>query len=183
MKKSVPIVICALLIATIALGQGKFITKTGKIHFYSTAALEDINATNKSVIGVLDSQTGDLQFAALIKGFDFKKALMQEHFNKNFMESDKYPKAEFKGTISNNSAVNYTADGSYSVSVKGKLTIHGVTKDVEIPGKIVVKNGKVSTTTTFNVAVADYNITIPKIYQDNIAKIIKVAVDCTLDAK
>jgi polyisoprenoid-binding protein YceI len=163
--------------------QGKFITKTGKINFYSSAALEDINATNKSVIGVLDSQTGDLQFAALIKGFEFKKALMQEHFNKNYMESDKYPKAEFKGQLSDNSAVKYTTNGSYNVTVKGKLTIHGVTKDVELPATIAVKDGKLNATSTFNVAVADYNITIPKIYRDNIAKTIKVTVECALDPK
>ena len=161
----------------------KFITKTGKINFYSTAALEDINATNKSAIAVLDSQTGELQFAALIKGFDFKKALMQEHFNKNFLESDTYPKAEFKGTIGNNSTVNYTTNGSYTVTAKGKLTIHGITKDVEIPGKLVVKDGKINASSTFNIAVADYNITIPKIYQDNIAKSIKVVVDCMLEPK
>jgi hypothetical protein len=177
------IVIVCILFTVINTHAQKFITKTGKINFYSTAALEDINATNKSVIAVLDSQTGELQFAALIKGFDFKKALMQEHFNKNFLESDKYPKADFKGTISNNSAVNYTTNGSYTVTAKGKLTIHGVTKDVEIPGKLVVQDGKIAATSTFNVAVADYNITIPKVYQDNIAKSIKVVLDCALDPR
>lgn len=182
MKQWIIILLSTLFSFTTIQAQ-KFITKTGKINFYSTAALEDINATNKSVIAVLDSQTGELQFAALIKGFDFKKALMQEHFNKNFLESDKYPKADFKGTISNNSAVNYTTNGTYNVTAKGKLTIHGVTKDVEIPGKLVVQDGRIAATSTFNVAVADYNITIPKIYQDNIAKSIKVTVDCMLESK
>jgi hypothetical protein len=182
MKMRTLIFICILLTAINSKAQ-KFVTKTGKINFYSTAALEDINATNKSVIAVLDSQTGELQFAALIKGFDFKKALMQEHFNKNFLESDTYPKAEFKGTISNNSTVSYTTNGTYNVTAKGKLTIHGVTKDVEIPGKLIVKDGKINATSIFNIAVADYNITIPKIYQDNIARSIKVVVDCTLDPK
>jgi hypothetical protein len=182
MKRWIIILICALVTINTQ-AQGKFITKTGKIHFFSTAALEDINATNKSVIGLLDTQTGDLQFAALIKGFEFKKALMQEHFNKNYMESDKYPKADFKGLITNNSAVNYTTNGTYNVTVKGKLTMHGVTKDVDIPGTITVKDGKLTTSSTFNVAVADYNITIPKLYKDNIAKSIKVTVECTLDPK
>lgn len=182
MKRWIIISISALFTVS-SQAQGKFITKTGKINFYSSAALEDINATNKSVIGVLDSQTGDVQFAALIKGFEFKKALMQEHFNKNYMESDKYPKAEFKGQLSDNSAVNYTTNGSYNVTVKGKLTIHGVTKDVELPATIVVKDGKLSATSSFNVAVADYNITIPKIYRDNIAKTIKVTLECALDPK
>lgn len=182
MKQLIPILFCTLLSVN-SHAQGKYITKTGKIHFFSTAALEDINATNKSAIGLLDTQTGDLQFAALIKGFEFKKALMQEHFNKNYMESDKYPRADFKGVITNNSVVNYTTNGTYNVTVKGKLTMHGITKDVDIPGTITVKDGKLTTSSTFNVAVADYNITIPKIYRDNIAKSIKVTVECTLDPK
>src|SRR6476659_3333260 len=79
--------------------QGKFYTKSGKISFFSSTPLEDIAATNKSVVCLLDSKTGDLQFAALIKGFEFKKALMQEHFNTDYVESTKYPKAEFKGQV------------------------------------------------------------------------------------
>ena len=84
--------------------QGKFYTKTGKISFYSSAPLENIEAVNKSVIALLDSKSGDFQFGVLMKGFEFKKALMQEHFNKSYIESDKYPKSEFKGQGSNRCA-------------------------------------------------------------------------------
>jgi hypothetical protein len=181
--KTARIVIIALCLLSFlgSNAQGKFYTKTGKITFFSSAPLEDIEAVNKSVIALLDPKTGDIQFGVLMKGFEFKKALMQEHFNKNYVESDKYPKSEFKGQVANNSSVNYTTDGSYDVTVKGKLTIHGITKDVEAPGKITVKGGKVQAHSVFNVLLADYNITIPKMYRDNISKTIKVTVDCSLE--
>lgn len=170
------LVICCMTVHA----QGKYYTKSGKISFFSSTPLEDIAATNKNVVALLDPKTGDLQFAALMKGFEFKKALMQEHFNTDYVESDKFPKADFKGQIANNAEIKYTTDGNYSARVKGKLTIHGVSKDVETNGTITVKDGKVSLNSTFNVLVADYNITIEKLYRDNIAKSIKVTVDCAL---
>jgi len=160
--------------------QGKFYTKSGKVSFFSSTPLEDIAAVNKSVVCLLDSKSGDMQFGAMMKGFEFKKALMQEHFNADYVESSKFPKAEFKGQITNNNSISYTTDGNYIANVKGQLTIHGVTKEVETTGNISVQNGKVVLSSTFNVLVADYNITIEKLYRDNIAKSIKVTVDCTL---
>jgi hypothetical protein len=181
MKKVNIVISGLLLLASLAAnGQGKFYTKTGRISFFSSTPLEDIDAINRSVVGILDTKTGDLQFAALMKGFEFRKALMQEHFNADYVESSKYPKAEFKGQIANSSEINYTTNGSFTARVKGKLTIHGVTKDIEANGTITVKDGKLTLASTFNVLVADYNITIEKLYRDNIAKTIKVTVDCTL---
>jgi hypothetical protein len=162
--------------------QGKFYTKSGNISFFSSTFLEDIAAINKSVVTLLDTKAGDLQFAALLKGFEFKKALMQEHFNNDYVESGKFPKAEFKGQVTNNSEINYTNNGTYAANVKGKLTIHGVTKDIEAAGTIVVKDGKMTLSSTFNVLVADYKITIEKLYRDNISKSIKVTVNCTLSS-
>jgi polyisoprenoid-binding protein YceI len=160
--------------------QGKFYTKSGKVTFFSSTSMEDIEAINKSVVTLLDSKTGDIQFAALMKGFEFKKALMQEHFNKDYAESNKFPKAEFKGQVTNNSEINYSENGTYSAKVKGKLTVHGETKDIETTGTIMVKDGKLMVNSVFNVLVADYKITIPKLYRDNISKSIKVTVDCAL---
>lgn len=160
--------------------QGKFYTKSGKITFFSSTSMEDIEAINKSVVTLLDTKTGDIQFAALMKGFEFKKALMQEHFNKDYAESNKFPKAEFKGQVTNNSEINYSANGTYTAKVKGKLTVHGETKDIETTGTITVKDGKLTVNSVFNVLVADYKITIPKLYRDNISKSIKVTVDCVL---
>jgi hypothetical protein len=172
-----------LLFACIVQAQGKFYTKSGKISFFSSTSLENIDAVNKTVVALLDTKTGDIQCVALIKGFEFKKAMMQEHFNgQDYIESDKYPKAEFKGQITNNSEVNYTANGSYSAKVNGKLTIHGVTKDIETTGTITVKDGKLAVNSVFNVLIADYNIIPPKLQRDNISKSIKVTVDCTLSS-
>jgi polyisoprenoid-binding protein YceI len=142
--------------------------------------MEDIEAINKNVIVLLDTKTGDIRFAALMKGFEFKKALMQEHFNKDYVESDKFPKAEFKGQVANNSDIKYTVNGTYNASVKGKLTVHGQTKDIETTGTITIKDGKPSLYSVFNVLVADFKIPIPKLYRDNISKTIKVTVDCSL---
>ena len=172
----------ALLMGTLAgNAQDKFYTKTGKIIFSSKAPLENIEAHNKSVTCVLDTKSGNLQFAVLMKGFEFEKALMQEHFNENYVESHKFPKAEFKGQISNNGDINYTKDGTYNAKVKGKLTIHGETKDVETDGVIVVKSGKVEADAAFPIELSDYKIEIPKVVKDNISKSVQIKVDCNLD--
>ena len=181
MKKVCSLVVLFFLLAANGFSQGKYYTKTGKISFFSSAKLENITAVNRSVVSLLDTKTGDFQFVVLMKGFEFRKALMQEHFNREYAESDKYPKSEFKGQLVNNSSVNYSVDGIYKVTVKGKMTIHAVTKDVEVPGTITIKNGKISANSTFNLLIADYNISIPKMYRDNISKSIQISVDETLE--
>ena len=132
MKMSVAFLLTFLSISSFA--QDKYFTKTGKIDFFSKASLEDIEAKNKTVTAVLDSKTGAVQFAVQMKGFEFEKQLMQQHFNENYVESDKFPRSEFKGSVTNNSAINYKKDGTYPARVKGKMTIHGVTNDVETTG-------------------------------------------------
>ena len=161
--------------------QDRYFTKTGKIEFYSKAPLEDIEAKNKTVTAVLDTKTGAVQFSVQMKGFEFEKALMQEHFNENYVESNKFPKAEFKGSVTNNSSVNYTKDGTYNAAVKGKLTIHGVTKDVEAPGIIKVGGGKIDASSTFNILLSDYNISIPSVVKDKISNTIKISVNTNLE--
>ena len=161
--------------------QEKYFTKTGKIEFSSKASMEDIDAKNKTVAAILDTKTGALQFSALMKGFEFPKALMQEHFNENYVESDKYPRAEFKGSVTNNANIDYTKDGSYTAQVSGQLTIHGVTKSVNTTGTFKVDGGKIDANAVFNVLVSDYKIKIPSIVKDKISNTIKVTVDCRLE--
>jgi polyisoprenoid-binding protein YceI len=161
--------------------QGKYFTKDGKISFNASTAMENIEAKNKSAVAVFDTRSGDLQFAVLMKGFEFKKALMQEHFNTDYVESDKFPRAEFKGQVSNNSEIDFSRNGSFTAHVKGKLTIHGETKDIETTGIITIKDGKILTLSTFTVLLADYKITVPGLVRDYISKIIKITVDCTLE--
>lgn len=168
-------------LATIASAQDKYFTKTGKITFVSKAPLEDIDAVNKTASAILDTKTGMIQFAVLMKGFEFERALMQEHFNENYVESNKYPKAEFKGLVQNNSAVIYAKDGTYTTKVKGQLTLHGVTKNVEAPATIKVENGKLLATSTFSVQLSDYKIAIPAAVKDKVSNSVKIAVDTKLE--
>ena len=178
MRKSIMLVLG--LVATLGVfAQDRFFTKSGKISFYSKATLENIEAHNRSVTGVLDTKTGNVQFAVPMKGFEFQKALMQEHFNENYLETSKYSKGEFKGQITNNSEVDYTKEGTYDVTVKGQMMIHGETKDLETPGKVTVKGGKVQVESDFNISLTDYKIKNDKM--NNISNTIRVTVNCTMD--
>ena len=161
--------------------QDKYFTKSGKIYFNASAKLEKVEATNRSAIAVLDTKSGDIQFSVMLKGFEFEKALMQEHFNENYVESDKFPKAQFAGLVVNNHDVNYSKDGSYTAKVKGKLTLHGETKDVEATGKIIVKSGKLAVNADFQILLSDFNISIPGLVKENISNETKISVDCLLD--
>lgn len=181
MKKVILLLTISFMIGSTISAQEKYFTKTGKINFVSKAPLENIEALNKSVTAVLDTKTGNLQFAVLIKGFEFDKALMQEHFNENYLESHKYPKAEFKGAIVNNGDISYSKDGTYTAKVKGQLTIHGETNPVETEGTIKIKSGKIVADATFAVALADYKVEIPNVVKNNISKTVNIEVDCTLD--
>lgn len=170
-----------LLIAGTVQAQDRFYTKSAKIVFVSKAPLEDIDATNKTVTAVLDKKSGAMQFSVSMKGFEFEKALMQEHFNENYVESDKFPKAEFKGTVVNNSEVDYNKPGSYNVVVKGKMTIHGVTKDVVSNGVLKVNSDHIRAESTFNIQLSDYDIKVPAVVKDKISNNIKISVDAKLD--
>lgn len=161
----------------------KLYTKNGHISFFSKTSMENIQADNNQVLSVLNTQSGELQFSVIIKSFHFEKALMEEHFNENYLESDKYPKSTFKGTITDISKVNFTADGSYPVTVSGDLSIHGATNKVNTKGTINIKGGKVTATSTFTVALADYKITVPKLVEANISKTIEIKINCLYDQK
>lgn len=165
---------------TAVFGQ-KYFTKTGHISFYSDTPIEKIEAHNKSSNCVLDVATGKLEFASLIKGFQFEKALMQEHFNENYMDSNKFPKATFKGQIEAYKTLDPAKDSKHNVKVTGDLTIHGVTKKISTEAVIIVKSGKIDADATFNIQVADYGIEIPALVKDQIAKTVKVKVDATLE--
>ena len=173
---------CLLVFTSLFLqAQDKYYTKTGKIEFSSKAPMEDIEAKNKTVAAILDTKTGAVQFSVLMKGFEFPKALMQEHFNENYIESDKFPRGEFKGRITNNQNVDYTKDGTYPAEINGKLTIHGVTKDIKTTGTIKVTGSKIDATSVFTVLLSDYKIKIPSLVKDKLSNNIKVTVDCKLE--
>jgi hypothetical protein len=162
--------------AVLAANAQKFITKNGYIGFFSHTAMEDIKGDNNQVVGVLDTSTGEMVFQALIKSFHFDRALMEEHFNENYMESDKIPKSVFKGKITNLSAVNFTKSGTYDVTVEGDLTIHDVTNKISTKGTIEVVTGGVNANAKFKIVPEDYKIIIPGVVRDKINKDLEVTV-------
>jgi hypothetical protein len=151
-----------------------YLTKTGFIGFYSKTSLEDINAENNQVYAVLDPVSHHIAFAVLLKGFIFTKELMQEHFNENYVESDKYPKATFSGTCSGE--MDFSKDGTYQVVIKGDLTLHGVTKPIETTAELDVKKDHVTGSSTFKLKPEDFNISIPSIVRDKISSEMSVKV-------
>jgi polyisoprenoid-binding protein YceI len=158
----------------------KFFTKDGTIQFSSNAKLEKIEAVNNKASIVLDVPTGAIEIAVLIKGFIFENAFMGEHFNETYMESDKFPKANFKGKIENPAAVNFSKAGTYKTKVSGELTMHGVTKPVATEATFTVADGKVNTDTKFTVKASDFGVKIPGDKADNISNVIDVISKSTL---
>lgn len=169
-------VIAVLLISSIVEAQDKYFTKSGYISFYSHAPMEDISADNNQVAAFLNVENGELTFAVLIKSFTFEKALMQEHFNENYMESDKYPKASFKGGIVSYDKASLLSGQDYKPMVKGTLLIHGVER--ELTAEVTLKHDGqfIIGDAEFIAKPADYNIKIPALVRDNIAKNIEVSV-------
>ncbi|GAB3937820.1 hypothetical protein GCM10028827_43000 [Mucilaginibacter myungsuensis] len=144
---------------------------------YSKAPLEDIRATSATAASVYKATTGEVAFNVPIRSFKFQKSLMQEHFNENYMESDKFPNATFKGKVQ--SLPDLTKDGTYAVKATGDLTVHGVTQNRTIDGAFTVKGGAVSFNSEFTVKCVDHKIDIPKLVFQKIAESISVSVTAT----
>ena len=179
MKKKFAIVSAICLLALTAQAQ-KYFTRDGKVIFTSDAPMEKIEAENNKVAAVIDAESGAVEAAVLVKSFRFEKALMEEHFNENYMESEKYPKAIFKGTFADPSKLELTQDGSFTLPFSGEVTIHGVTKPLEAEVDFSVSNGAINAKTAFDLAVEEFNIEIPKVVKDNVAKIVNVGIDFDL---
>lgn len=177
------LIVCLMVFTTaVVSAQTRFFTKTGTISFKAGTPVEDIDGVNKSVTSVIDISTGQIEFAVLIKGFEFKRGLMQEHFNENYMESDKYPKAIFKGKIEDLSKINFKKDGTYKALVKGVLEIHNVKKDVEVVGSIKVVDGAISSEAAFKILLEDYKIEIPGAVKDKISPTVDIQTACDYKA-
>ena len=178
-KNSILTIIIALVVSFSAVGQSKYFTRSGKIIFNATSpsSPEKIEASNDKATSMLDFSSGQMEFAVLMKAFAFEKALMEEHFNENYVESDKFPKATFKGSVKNISDVILTKDGSYTARIAGKLTIHGVTKDVETTGTIIVKGSSITAKSDFKIQLSDYGIEVPNLVSDKVAKEASISVN------
>lgn len=164
--------------------QNRYFTKTGSIIFDADGPLDDvekIHGQSKLATCVVDATTGQMEWAVPIKSFKFENSLMEEHFNENYLESEKFPKATFKGTIQHPESVKWASDGSYPVKVQGKLTVHGVTKDISTSGIIVVKGSQIQANATLKVALEDHHIKIPSVVGFKIAKEASVQIQASLE--
>ena len=179
MKNVAKITMMALLLYTgQGFAQGKWYTRSGTISLFSETPAENIDANNNEVFSLLDQEKNELAFQVLVTGFKFKKALMQEHFNENYMESSKFPKASFQGKIADPSRVDFTRDGTYNVDITGNLTMHGVTKPVTIPAVIRIVDKKLSGESKFDVKLADYKIKVPSVVSQQVSESVSLTVSC-----
>lgn len=178
--KKILIFSIALMFITCAYSQ-KYMSRNSYIGFYSHTPLEDIKADNNQVAAAFDASVGDLVFQILIKSFTFEKALMQEHFNENYMESETFPKASFKGKVLNLADISFSNPGKYPVHVEGDLNMHGVSQKIVVQGDIEVLNETVKATSNFKVKPEDYKIKIPNLVRDKIAREIEIKVDASMN--
>jgi polyisoprenoid-binding protein YceI len=161
----------------------KMLTRTGEVKFEaSMPAFEEVAATSKTASCILDKATGDFVALTLIKSFKFKAPLMEEHFNENYMESSKFPKATFKGKILNfDGAKLSTTKTSYDL--EGDLTIHGVTKKFKTKINLATNGAKIAATSNITVKPQDYKIEIPSLVKSKIADKVNVAMNFILESK
>jgi polyisoprenoid-binding protein YceI len=180
MKKTVLFTIAVLSLNTLMAQKTYYSTKAGAAYFDAGTGVEDITAINKLTTVIMDPSTGKMNFLLNIKGFEFKSQLMQDHFNENYMESDKFPTSSFKGTISNISKVNFAKDGSYPVTVTGTLEIHGVKNEVSTTGTIKIKGETVEANSEFNIQLEDYKIPVPSVVGEKLSKTVKIKINASL---
>lgn len=179
MKNAIFILILTAM--SLQVSSQKYITKNGNIRFHSDAPLEKIEAINKQVNSALDITSGDFVFKVVMKSFEFEKALMQEHFNENYVESDKFPTSSFVGKVTNIKTMDFSKEGSFKALVEGKLTLHGVSNNVKTEGTLESKGGKIAGHAVFSLKVKDYNIEIPGAVVKNIAEEVEITVNILLE--
>lgn len=178
--KLILLFLCIATVTTHSWAQ-KYYTKNGYVKFFSKAILEDIEAENEQATCIVNIETGEVISKVKMKSFIFKKALMQEHFNENYVESDKYPQALLKAKVKNLSELDFKSSKKQMVVLEGNLTIHNVTNAVSIKGEFEKKGNKIEVQSFFIVKTADYGIIIPWIVRDNIAKEIEVSLNFELE--
>lgn len=179
MKKLILLTGC-LLLSFHGFAQDVFSCRNTRLSFFSSAPLEDIEAKTDKAVSAINVKTKAIYFKVPVNTFQFRKKLMQEHFNQNYLESDKYPFSEFKGKIVD--VVDLTKDGTYQVTVEGTLSLHGVDKTYREKGTITVQGGNITAGATFQVHIADHKIDIPTIVVKNIAEVVAVTVNAAYTA-
>lgn len=173
------LIFLSLLFSFALSAQSPMITRDGTTSFFSHSPIEDIEAINEKTTAAIDFADGNVVVKMLIKHFTFENALMQEHFNENYMESEKFPSAIFKGKLVSDKTIDPSEDGTYEVTIKGELTLHGVSQPMESNATITVAGDKVTATTAFIARPAEFGIEIPSVVVKNIAEEIKVSTTLT----
>ena len=172
-----------LLAVTIAFGQSKYMTKSGSMSFEaSQPTFEPIEATHSAVSALLNADTGELAVLALVRGFRFPLALMEEHFNENYIESHQYPKTSFKGSILNFDS-NALSNQPRTVQLTGELSMHGVTKLISVSATITKSDEQITLTSSFSVKTSDFGIKIPSLVRKQIDENVQVEVSLPLQRK
>jgi hypothetical protein len=171
------------MVGTSIYSQPIYMTRSGQVSFFSKTPMENIEAVNNEVTSMLNPISGEMVFAVLIKSFRFEKALMEEHFNENYMESDQIPKSTFQGKITNLNTIDFTKDGTYPATLEGDLTIHGVKQHIVTTGTVIISKDRISATSVFTVKPSDYKISIPSLVSEKIASTIEVKVNCQYTPK
>ncbi len=176
MKRKI-LFVFAVIASAAAFAQQNFMTREGSIQFFSHTAIEDITALNNQVGSIINAETGEVVITLKMTDFKFEKKLMEEHFNENYVESEKFPKATFKGNITDNAKVDYSKKGVYPVIVNGEMTIHGVSNKINSEGTVEVIKGGIVAKTKFMLNPEDYGIVIPQLVRNNIANKMEITVD------
>lgn len=178
--KKIFIIFALILTSHFVIAQDKILTKTGQITFEaSVPSFEEVKATNKLSACVLNTKTGDIASVAMMKSFKFKSALMQEHFNENYIESDKYPKAIFKGKIENFDASKLTTQ-KQEFTINGTIELHGKSKNISVVAKISKNENTTNIVSTFALNTDDFNIDLPFIISNKVSKKVEVSLDYKL---
>ncbi len=157
-------------------------TSSGKINFRSEAPLELIKASSDDLVGVIDSAKKIFSFKVSISSFQgFNSRTQREHFNENYMQTEQFPEASFKGKIIED--IDFSRNGTYPVRAKGMLNIHGVEQERIIKSDLTIKNGDISIKSNFTVLLSDHNIPIPKVVYQKLANEIKVEIATNLEPR
>jgi len=175
--KHISIILLAWISIYYQAGQDLYTCKNARINLYSKAPIEDIEGTSTSGTSVYDPVSGELVFSVAIRSFHFNKSKMEEHFNENYLESDKYPRAIFKGKVKEH--IDVSQNGTFPVTVTGDLDVHGVKQPRTVSGSMAINNGVITMSSEFMVKCVDHNIPIPKIVFHNIAETIRIRVSAT----
>jgi hypothetical protein len=176
------LVIFGIIMLSLNLSAQKYSSKNGFTGFYSHTPVEDVKGDNNQVASIFDASTGDIVFQILNKSFHFDRTLMEEHFNENYMESEKFPKSTFKGKIINLSEVNFAKPGVYSVTVTGEMNMHGVANPFSTVGTLEVVADGIVAKSKFTIKPDDYGIIIPGLVREKIAKEMEVMVNIKYSA-